>query len=161
MKGMKLSVVLLFMILPVLSGCNEKKETEKWIVTLSQKLQAVRLEAGDVPYRQEQHLALRNYFSEVAKGVLVLKQEPKKAEAFNSVFRKLEADAVCSRTLISSSEWRQIAGNCVRNRFFICSDEVRAYPELLVALTDQLTADNRRRFDDSPTCRAALEMLKE
>lgn len=135
-----------------LVGCNERKETEKWITGTGENLTAARAQMGITPYRTEQQNAFKVYFSGLAESVLKLKQDPKHAQSFNKAFGQLDVNAVCDRTLISRSEWTHIARNCMRNRFFVCAEEVRAYPEIVNSFIVHLTPDNKALFEKAPAC---------
>ena len=150
-------IVITSVLLTVfLVGCNERKETEKWITSTGENLTAARAQMGGTPYRAEQQNAFKAYFFGLAESVLKLKQDPKHAQSFNKAFRQLDVNAVCDRTLIARSEWAQIARNCMRNRFFVCAEEVRAYPEIMNSFIEHLTPDNKALFEKAPACSRAI-----
>lgn len=156
----KLSAILgLGVGVVVLSGiaaCDESQDIENWVENTNKLRLAARQQSDKVPYRQEQFNAFKSYFSELNQMALALRNDVQFGARFNAAILQSDLGATCAKVFMSRNEWQLILDRCTRNNFFLCSDEVRAYPEVTTAIREQLGAEQRRRFDDAKACRAAL-----
>jgi hypothetical protein len=138
-----------------LSGCDEKKVFSETVGELN-RLRGVAVSQMDMtPYRKDQYQAFQAYFAQAAEWVLMLKSDAKTAKGFNAALDRQDLNALCEKLFVSRSAWTRIMENCTRNRFFLCSEEVRAYPDLLRALRESMSEANRIRFDQGENCKKA------
>lgn len=151
------SLVLGFIVLSGISGCDESKDIQNWVDNVS-KLRTAALKQSEVkPYRDEQYNALKDYFAEINQMALALKNDSKLAERFNDAFGKVDPKQTCAKVLVQRPEWEFMMRRCTKNRFFLCSEEVRAYPTLVSALREKLKPEQQKRFDQTSVCWGALK----
>lgn len=139
------------------SGCNEDAQVRAWVDATSAKKETAQSASGQMPYREPQFTALRDYFAELAHMALTLESDPDRAAALNTVLAKMDMREICTKTLISKQTAETIIQRCTRNRFFLCAEEVRSYSVIVAALRAKLNPEQQKRFDDTETCKAALE----
>ncbi len=139
---------LLSLVAALASGC-ENNDIRDWRAqTLGLRQRAVE-QIAHTPYRQDQHQAFKSYFSSLSTMALSLARDAGKRQRFNEAVRRSDASTLCQELFMAEPPWRRLMGNCIKNRFFLCAEEVRAYPTLLRALRGALSADLARRFDQS------------
>ena len=149
--------ILLFLLLAFfVSGCNEKEAVENWIKNTDTLRTNAKKNAAIVPYRNEQHQILKAYFNEIIQMALAVKKDEKLIEALNEVVAESDLQKICPKILISRREWQAIIKNCTKNRYFLCSEEVRAYPDIVAAVRGLLNADHQSKFDKAEACKSAL-----
>ncbi len=137
------------------AGCKKGEDIQAWFEGTG-KLKTEALEQAQVlPYRTEQHQALKGYFGQLGGMALSLKDDEKLRTRFNKAFGLAKPAEVCASVLMERREWSSIVRNCRKNAFFLCAEEVRAYPDIVTALREGLAPDQRKRFDDTEACRAA------
>ncbi|MGK5087363.1 hypothetical protein WDW86_07375 [Bdellovibrionota bacterium FG-2] len=139
-----------------LSGCNENVAVQEWIGRVD-PLRAKTVESvNSFPYHLEQHQAFKNYFSEIEQIALKLTQDKTYVTNFNNALAKTNFQDACARVFIPLQDWQTIMGHCLKNGLFICSEEVRVYPELVSAIRGLLVPEQQKRFDSTPSCQRAL-----
>lgn len=155
--GAFLGLLTCFVMLSGISGCDdETQDIQNWVENTN-KLRATAKQQGDiVPYRQGQFKALKAYFVEINQMVLALGNDANFAARFNNAVAKADLKVTCSKVFLMKSEWELMVERCTRNNFFLCADEVKAYRDMVVALRGRLVAEQQKRFDQTPSCRAAL-----
>lgn len=139
----------------LLSGCNGV-DFKTWVAETGKLKTASLDQAKTVPYRQDQHKAFKAYFSQLGGMALTLKDDTKLKEGFNEAFGKSVPAELCKSILMPRADWVEISRNCQKNEFFLCAEEVRAYPEMVTALRAGLNPDQQRRFDSADACRSVL-----
>ena len=145
------------MIFSGISGCDDKgQDIQNW-VEVTNKLRVTAKQQGNVvPYRQPQFKALKAYFAEMNQMALVLTNDAKFRQRFNGAVARADLQATCAKVFLTKPEWKLMMERCTRNNFFLCSEEVRAYPDMALAMRGALTAEQVKRFDQAPSCRAAF-----
>ncbi len=137
-------------------ACNEEGDIQKWIQNIEHLKSAAQEERDHTPYGQKQQETLKAYFSEINQMVVTLKKEEKYVEPLNSFIKKNGLATLCPKILILKDEWQMIMRHCTRNRFFLCAEEVRSYPQILSALKTTLNSKNKNKFDTTPACKDSL-----
>ena len=137
-------------------ACDEEEEIQAWIQKMEQLKISAQEERDHTPYGQQQQEALKAYFSEINQGVIALQNNRKLREPFNSVVEGNNAQDLCSKVFLIKSDWQTMVRYCTRNRFFLCSEEVRSYPEILLAFRSYLNTKNQNQFDATPACMDSL-----
>lgn len=140
------------------SGCDdETQDIQNWVENAN-KLRVTAKQQGDiVPYRQAQFKALKDYFGEINQMVLALGNDANFAQRFNNAVAKADLKATCAKVFLTASEWQTMVERCTRNNFFLCSDEVKAYRDMVIGLRSRLAQEQQKRFDQTPACRASLD----
>lgn len=140
------------------SSCDDNMDLKNWADN-TEKLKIEALKQAKVkPYAGPQYKAMKDYFSELANVSLALKNDAKYAERFNSAIAQADINGVCGKVLIQKDWWQYIMGRCTKNSFFLCAEEVRAYPDIVAAMREKLVAEQQKRFDRAPLCKGALEV---
>ena len=137
-------------------GCEESIDIQAWVRTTDQHRGVARTQAEIIPYRNPQHQALKAYFEDLAQMALSLRTNASLAQRFNQALAQSNMSQMCGKIFIPRSNWQIMMARCSRNRFFLCAEEVRAYPQIVLALKNRLSSDQQRRFDQTATCQAAL-----
>ena len=152
-----IGLVACFAMLSGVAGCDdEAQDIQNWVENTN-KLRVTAKQQGDVvPYRQDQFKALKAYFAEVNQMVLALKNDPNFAGRFNQAVAKADLKVTCAKVFLTKPEWEVIVERCTRNNFFLCAEEVRAYPDMVSTMRGKLGADQQRRFDQTEACRRAM-----
>lgn len=139
-----------------ISGCDESEEIKNWVENTSKMRITALAQSEVVPYRSSQYEALKTYFSEINQMALALKNDSKHSDRFNSAVAKSDLKVICPKVFIERRQWQAIMERCTRNRFFLCSEEVRAYPAMVLALREILIAEPQKKFDQTNDCRNLL-----
>lgn len=142
MKHLRLLAVV--GVLVALSGCGGEDDVREWIEHTGALQTNVVRQVDSAPYRKEQHEAFKAYFSELAEMALLLKGEADAVKALNAVAQKSDLEDVCRKVLIPKATWQNMVQRCTKNRFFLCAEEVRAYPDMIAVLREKLSPDQRR-----------------
>jgi len=158
-RNERFSIVSLLAVLAFCSGassCDEKTLVNDWVSKVNPARAKVRTGMKVVPYQLQQQTDFKSYFGEIGTMAVRLTQDSDYAEGFNQGVAKSDLKVLCGKVFIERAEWETIVGNCTKNGFFLCSDEVKYYPDLVTALRKLLTPDLQRKFDSTPPCRNAL-----
>lgn len=155
-KRMKVVSVLILGCL-ALSSCNEEAEVDAWAKKTSELRERALSEGGRTPYRKEQYEALKDYFAQIGGIALKIKTDDDFAKDFNKGLAKRDLAVVCDQALIAKTAWDPIIVNCTKNRFFLCAEEVRAYPQLVVAIRDRLSPELKSKFEQTESCTRSLK----
>lgn len=147
----------IFALFLLLMGCNEEKEIQKWIEETSQLRIESQKQIDQTPYRNEQYGAFKSYFSKVNEVLLILSNDVKLVKPFNLVVAKSDLQDLCSKLFLTKPEWQLIMQRCTKNRFFLCAEEVRAYPDIVRGLRNDLETEQQKRFNDVASCREMIE----
>ncbi len=150
------SCLSMFLSFLILSACDEAKDLSVWIENVNKLREVAKIQGEIIPYREEQFQAIKNYFSEIGQKALTLSSDAKSLEKFNAAIAGADFTSICTKIFLSRQEWASIMERCIRNRFFLCAEEVRAYPEMITSIRKSLSAENLKKFDRS-TCQAFFQ----
>ncbi|MBI3019426.1 MAG: hypothetical protein HYY61_06005 [Deltaproteobacteria bacterium] len=153
---MNTRILICFVSLFFFMACKEEGDIQKWIQKIEQRKISAQEERDHTPYGQKQQETLKAYFSEINQMVMTLKNEEKYVKPLNAVIEKNDLATLCSKILLLKEEWQTIMRHCTRNRFFLCAEEVRSYPQILSALKTTLNPKNQNQFDITPACKDSL-----
>lgn len=117
-----------------LTSCdgNDKTAVRQELDTISQNKQQVLEAYRAEPYDFAAMSKMQPYFEEFAYLVSKLSQVDVKDRQKLS-FDETPAE-LCSKVILERKVWQQIQNHCFDNEYYICSDEIRYYPDLLKAL---------------------------
>lgn len=146
----------LLLALAMLSGCNEIQELEKWVEATAMLKESAITQGAIHPYRKDQHQALKAYFGEVAGKLAAIKGNDQLVIGFNKGLAEANFETLCDRILVQRVDWEAMMTRCARNRFFLCAEEVRAYPEIVSTVRNLLNPELQAKFDSARSCRAAF-----
>lgn len=139
-----------------ISGCDESKDIQNWVDNTAKLRGSAEDQLPNTPYRRPQHEAFKTYFSELNQMALALKNDEKLRSRFNEAAAQGDLNVVCRKALMSRVRWTALMQNCTKNRFFLCAEEVRAFPQLVRGLRAVLRTDLQRKFDQAQACQNAL-----
>ena len=107
---------------------------QEWVQEARATLTDAKVVVAEAPFREAQHIKLKAYFSTISELAEVLMTDEKQAKKISDYFRKAKDVELCSQLFMERSEWEQIVKGCQRNSFFVCSEEVQAYPNQIEVL---------------------------
>lgn len=152
----RIQLILGLLVLPIIIGCESEKDLMNWIAkTEEARIEALK-QSEVVPYRNEQFIALKSYFQEINLLAISLKEDEKRTKRLNLVLKKKNLEEICAQILMDINDWRLITKSCTRNNFFLCAEEVRAYPEAILVIRKILSQDQLKRFDQLGSCRRSF-----
>jgi hypothetical protein len=141
------------------SGCVSK-DFGRWVENVDQlrktALEKVPTDGSQAKLSQDRQLAFKAYFSALAVQAYSLKDDPSKAKDLDSAFASMDVKTVCAKTLITRTDWLRFEKACTKNGFFLCAEEVQAYPEIVASVRSQLHGESLAKFDAEPACKGAL-----
>lgn len=140
------------------SSCDDSMDLKNWVDNTEKLKIEAQNQAKVKPYAGPQQKALKDYFVELADMSLALKNDTNYAKRFNEALAKNDINAVCGKVLMQKDWWTYIMSRCTKNNFFLCAEEVRAYPDIVSAMRGSLVAEQQKRFDKAPSCKGALEV---
>lgn len=142
--------------LVVLSGCRDGEMAAR-ISGLESLRAAASKQVEHAPYRLAQHQAFKAYFAQIESIARDLRERKGAARSLGRALKKAEFESLCARVWMPKAEWITLVSLCSRQGFFLCAEEVRAYPDLVRAFRDGLPEPERVRFMESKACREVLE----
>lgn len=142
---------LLPLILVVFTGC-ESFSIPEWIAETKETRQEVEKSFQFSTLSQLEYQAFKNYFARITNLGVALTQEKKSASELNKSLEKTSLEGLCGDLFVSESDWQKLMQKCTVGRFFLCPEEVRAYPDIVKAIRGKLNASNERRFSESSSC---------
>ena len=145
-----------FVLSLLLVACGDEKEIKSWIAKTNDLLFEATKQSEVIPYQLAQHEALRSYFAELAVKIATVKESAKATKSLNSVLTEMDLNDVCTKILMPKAQWVKVMQRCTKNRYFLCSEEVRAYPDVIASLMLVLNADMKKKFSETEACRIAL-----
>lgn len=138
------------------SGCKGAIDLAAWVNHTEKLKLAAQTEGAVIPYREKQYAALKPYFYEIEQIALAIKNDDSFSGDFNESILKSDLAEVCRRVFIQKDEWDLMMKRCHKNRYFLCSEEVRAYPDRIRSLRESMTANLQAKFDELKECSGAL-----
>lgn len=152
-----LSLTTLVAFSMLVMGCDHDSEPfQQWLSATNQTRLAAQREWPLAPYRQRQHQAFKNYFSQINQLSQNLRNDQSYTARFNQAVSQGNIQEICTKAFMPRLEWQEIMSRCTKNRFFLCAEEVRAYPEMVAFIRTRLNAAEQRRFGQALSCQTAL-----
>ena len=150
---------LLCSIMTGIAGCDEAVAVRDWVNSTNQlRVDAVAAKSA-TPYKAAQHQAFRSYFSEIEQMAVRLTQDHDFSGKFNKAIGTIDLKDACAKVFMERTDWQIILKNCTKNHLFICSDEVKYYPDLVAGFRKQLLPELQKKFDGIPACKNALQSI--
>ena len=144
---------LLFLILGAfLTGCDEDQDPQVWAAQVAEKRAVALKSMVQSELRYDDHVAIKQYFSEIADAAIAIKRKPNRAKELLKNAGYASVDAVCSNLLVTRAEWQELMARCQYRGFFVCAEEVRAYPDAIQTIVVRLDSDSRALFFASSAC---------
>lgn len=150
-------LVTLFALTSIaISGCDENKDMKSWADDTARLRGAAEEQIPNTPYRKQQHVAFKAYYSELGQMALALRNDETLRARFNQVVSQNDMNALCKKIFSDRDLWNKLVQSCTKNRFFLCAEEVRAYPDFVRGIRAALLPELQRKFDQSGTCKSDL-----
>ena len=141
-------------MLTLLSSCrygvtyNELKETKQL------KLDVISSLEQDLT--TENQIILKKYFERIKNIVFELDNNSKMQNYLHKYFNSYYDEAFCEDFLLSNKNYMKTINKCTKNGFYICSEEVKYYKELLTAAKKLLLKSELDRLVLSHSCKDKL-----
>ncbi len=133
------------------TGCKDFS-IEEW----TKETRILRAEVESLPevsrLNSAEYALTKNYFSRISDLALQLTENPKQAERLDSNLRKKNLDEVCEDLFLREESWKLLMKKCTSGRFFVCSEELRVYPDLIKAIRMKLSPALQNTFNNSDSC---------
>lgn len=139
-----------------LLACNQQTDLQSWIKKVGPLKEKCLQNIQTTPYSSEINQIFKSYFSEIEQVALNLVRDPKQVKVFNQALANVQFSDLCQRVFLEKKNWQLIQANCIKNGFYVCSEEVRAYPVFISAIRSHLDSNQVKRFDSTPECARAL-----
>lgn len=104
------------------------------------------------PYKEEEHKAIKNYFSKLNSMNEDLSTYPKYRKSLNSKVRSMGVEGFCKEIVLEKQRWNDLIKNCTRNNFFLCSEDVNDFAGIKAKLSSQLDSDLKSKFEQTSIC---------
>lgn len=149
-------LILIFSLIS-LSSCKYNITYGQFKNLATSKLDVERVSREELTEANQK--VLREYFSNV-KDVAYQYMSNKwmKKYVHNNFFRYYN-DSFCSDLIVSEKSYQDIMKKCNVSGFYICSEEVRSYKEILLTIKKSLWTKEIDRINSDVTCREKLELL--
>ena len=142
---------LTFSAVILVTGCNDFS-IEEW----TKETRTLRAEVESLPgvskLSSEEYALTKQYFSRISDLALQLTENPKQAERLDSNLRQKNLDEVCGDLFLREESWKLLMKKCTTGRFFVCSEELRVYPDLIKSIRMKLSPSLQETFNNSNSC---------
>lgn len=140
------------LLLVSMTGCDPVEDLNSWADYTAQKRGQVEYYESKNPYGKNHFQTFKSYFVEMANMALALKEDTDRVESLNKALDEIDINTFCRKVFIDENTWDTVVLGCTKNRFFLCAEEVRAYPKIVRSLRSRLNQKHRNRFDREPNC---------
>lgn len=141
---------LLLLLIPLHSFANTES------ITLLNKISSEKASLENIisvtPYKIEEHKVIKKYFEGIKEQSNLLQQNTKKLRRFNTYLAEQDLQLICDDIFLSKEKWNLLLNNCTKNRFFLCSEEVRAYEQIKDDFKKVLSLEIQNRLKEDPSC---------
>ena len=107
---------------------------------------------SQTPYQKTQQEIFKTYFSQLNDFVAELKGSEDLFEEFNGYVLKTGVNTFCKSILLDSIRWKELVKNCTKNRFFLCTEDIKSFKAVKASLRDLLYQDLKNEFSRSNNC---------
>ena len=140
MKLLLISITIVFSS-NVLAQFNPSRRTEELAVSRGN----LEIKMENTPYYGEEHATIKRYFTELQILIDELEENSRSLKRFNEYLREVGTVDFCSKALLENDRWSLLVKKCTKNNFFLCSEEVKLFPNLKKVLIDLLEKDFREQ----------------
>jgi hypothetical protein len=157
---MKLSRLLIglsayWVLILGLGACDDQGTVQNWIENTARLKTEAIMQIPNVPYRDTQHHAFKEYFSELNELRLALPQNDKFREGLNKALSQTNLNELCLKIFMKRETWEKLVTNCTKNRFFLCTEDVKTYPDFFNEFRNSLNTELQKKFDSTTACQDA------
>lgn len=144
--------LITFLILTFSMTCfgqeNAESRTEKLSVMKSD-LEAI---LNTKPYKADEHTKIKAYFAELGSFIEDLQSSSRYKKRFNRFLRNTGVETFCQAAYLEKKIWSELVGNCTMNNFFLCTEEVKIYPEKKAAMKELVDNEYKTQLETLPAC---------
>src|SRR5690606_21097415 len=127
--------------------CTSDIDFSRWLdVTTQMKSEVEQSASGNRSLTQDEFNASKRYFARLNSFALYIAKDAGTRSALNSALQGQGAARVCESAFVSKSDWNELNKKCLKNGFYVCAEEVRAYPDSIGAIEVQLTDTSKNRL---------------
>lgn len=148
---MKIYLILSILVLSsnALAQLNPNARTKE-LATFRGDLE---IKMDKTPYYGEEHTTIKKYFTELQKLNEDLENSRRYLRRFNDYIRDIGVETFCNEALLEQEKWTQLIKNCSKNNFFLCSEEVKLYPNIKGVLVNLLEEDVKKQMLGANSCK--------
>lgn len=104
------------------------------------------------PYKTEEHSTIKKYFETLKEEGRLLSGNSKKLRRFNTYLLGQDLPSLCESLFLSKEKWNTLINNCTKNRFFLCSEEVRSYEKTKEEFKKVLSPEVQTKLQEQESC---------
>lgn len=142
--------ILFLILIPTISFA--KNDSAELIDRISSHKDSLEETIPLTPYKTEEHLKIKNYFESLKEETRLLKVSSKRLRRFNTYLLKQDLPLICESIFLSRERWRILINNCTKNRFFLCSEEVRSYEKAKEGFKEALSPEVQVKLREIGSC---------
>ena len=146
MKYLLICSILLSSNLMAQENANER------VMNLIQLKTEVEMVLPSKPYHTEEHTAIKKYFVELETLNQDLVNFPRYFKRFNNFIRRKGLENFCKDVFLDKTNWSELAKNCTKNSFFLCTEKVREYPEYKKILLEKMPENLKAQLEKNSYC---------
>jgi hypothetical protein len=152
---MKYTLLLILTIL--ISSC-------KYQTTFNQvkSLESLKVEVESVASQElnaDNQEKLRAYFSSIKDIAYKFMTNSKMQKYTHKKFMRFFQDSICEDILVDESTYRTIMKKCSVSGFYICSEEVKSYLEILKEVKKLFKSSELKKITSNKRCESKLKKL--
>ena len=136
----------------LLISCVENVDLSKMLV----ETKALRPQVGSIvaaSYLTDgDQVLLKAYFTRLVSLASELKTNQKSRDAFQSFAKKEGVGTLCQDFLMPNEEHVKLLALCTKNGFFICAEELRAYPDVIKLIQTNLSGEVLVAYQSTLSC---------
>lgn len=126
------------------------------VVTRSDKLSAQKTNLISLidkrPLTDEDHANIKAYFSELKSLDKDLGLSFRYLKRFQTYLMNVGAATFCANSLLEKNKWTELVKRCTKNGFFLCTDEVKVYPDIKQSLFGKLNEELKTEMGKYTEC---------
>ena len=149
--------IFLLIGLVLLSSCRYGISYSELTGLEEAKNQVVQIQSQNLS--EEDHEALKTYFGSVKNLAFELKQDIGMRNYFHRKFFSYFRPDSCEKLLLSQETYQSIMSKCEVNDFFVCSEDVKYYQEILFEVKKYLTELEITNLKKDPECLGLMSKL--
>lgn len=147
---MKILITLSFLFMSL--GCfgqeNAESRTER-LSLMKSELEAI---LNNKPYKTEEHTKIKAYFVELESLIKDLQLNSRYRRRFDRFLENKGVEAFCQAAYLEKTVWNDLIRNCTMNNFFLCTEEVKIYPEKKAAMKEIVSSEIKVQLENLPAC---------
>jgi hypothetical protein len=145
---MKIFSLIIFLAVSTASAQN----MDSYVASIEKAKIEVESNIERTPYQKVHQDSFKAYFIELGSLVEDLDNSDKFKRRYQSFFETQGAKDFCKSLFLDKTRWNELVKKCTKNRFFLCAEEVKAFPAFKEAMRDRLTDEMKAEFSKEASC---------